>query len=509
VPFRYDQPDNFNDFHSSRIVSVNISSFTKPSNSFSGNVLKLVTGATLVQTLSILISPIVTRLFAPEAYGISALFLSITGIIGVIVCLRYELAIMLPKTHEEAVNVLAVSLCSVLLITILSALIVIWGSDYILLLIKAPVLKNYLWLIPVAVFLSGVSAALNYWNARTKHFGRLSVVQIISSITTQPTKLAAGFAGFVSGGVLIVTSMLGDMVSAGALAGLIWRDDKKLFVRHVRWRGIADGFVRFRKFPIIDTWGGLLNAISWQLPALMLSSFFSLSVVGFYALGLTVLQAPLRIIYGALAQVFYQKACAEKDVKGNNGKLVENLMDKLMFVGILPTMVLATVGEELFAVVFGGRWVEAGRYAQILAPWIFFWFISSPLSTLFLVYERQGAALSVNSIIFITRVISLYIGGIYQNIYLALGLFSVTGIAAYAFYAAWNIRLARANGRRILFNFFKYSLHSLPVLLCLFLVKYTFKFGPIVILSSALFMVTFYFFAFRSKYIPLLAAFGK
>ena len=486
-----------------------ISSFTKPSNSFSGNVLKLVTGATLAQALGILISPIITRLFAPEAYGISALFSSITSIIGVIVCLRYELAIMLPKTNEEAANVLAASLCSVLFITILSALIVIGGSDYILRLIKAPELKNYLWLIPVAVFFSGVSAALNYWNSRTKHFGRLSVVQIISSITNQATKLSAGFAGFVSGGVLILISMLGDLVSAGALAGQIWRDDKNLFISHVRWRGIADGFIRFKKFPIIDTWGGLLNIISWQLPALMLSSFFSTSVVGFYALGLTVLTMPLSIISRALSAVFYQKASEEKNDRANNGKLVENLMDKLMFIGIVPTTILAMVGEELFTVVFGERWVEAGRYTQILAPWVFFWFISSPLSALFSVYERQGAALSVHLVIFLTRVISLYIGGIYQNIYLALGLFSVTGIAAYAFVAAWNIRLARASGRKILFNFSKYSFHSLPVLLCLFLVKYTFNFNSITILSSALLMVTFYFFAFRSKYISLLSAFRK
>ena len=207
--FRPDHPYNLNDFHPSRIASVKISSFTKPSNSFSGNVLKLVTGVTLAQALGILISPIITRLFAPEAYGISAIFLSITSIIGVIVCLRYELAIMLPQTHEEAANVLAVSLCLVFLITILSTLIVIWGSDYIVHLIRAPKLKNYLWLIPVAVFFSGVSTALNYWNTRTKHFGRISIIKIISSITTQSTKLTAGFAGFVSGGVLIITSMLG------------------------------------------------------------------------------------------------------------------------------------------------------------------------------------------------------------------------------------------------------------------------------------------------------------
>ncbi len=479
---------------------VKISSFIKPSDSFSGNILKLVTGAAIAQVLSVLVMPIITRLFAPEAYGISSLFLSITGIIGVIACLRYELAIMLPKTNEEASNVLAVSLCSVLLITLISALIVFCCCDHILHLFQASELKNYIWLIPVAVFFSGVYSSLNYWNSRTKHFGRLSAVQVISSIVTQVARLTAGFAGFVSGGVLIMTSILGSIVSVAALSGQIWRDDKKLFVSHMQWLRIADGFIRFRKFPIIDTWGGLLNATSWQLPALMLSSFFPLSVVGFYSLGLTAIKTPLSIIAGALSQVFYQKAADEKNVKGNSGKLVENLMSKLMFVGILPTIILTLVGEELFVVVFGERWIEAGRYSQILAPWIFFWFISSPLSTLFSVYERQGSALLVHFVIFITRIISLYIGGIYQNIYLALGLFSVTGIAAYAFVAAWNIRLAKASRRKILFILMKYFLYFMPIYVCIFLIKYTFQCGLIIVLASTFFLSALYLFVMGYRY---------
>ncbi len=348
------------------------SSFTKKSNSFSGNVLRLVTGATFAQALGLLVAPIVTRLFAPEAFGVFALFAAMTSIIGVIVCLRYELAIMLPETDEEAANIVAVSLCAAILITIISALIVFSGSDYILRLIKAPELKNYLWLIPVFVFLSGLGAALNGWNSRTKHFGRLSLIQIISSVITQITKLAAGFAGLVSGGVLILTTLWGSVVSTSMLGRQIWKDDKALFTSNVQWQKIKNGFIRYKKFPLIDSAGGLLNTISWQLPALMLSSFFSVSVVGLYALGLTVLQRPLSIISGALSQVFYQRANEEKHINGNNGALVENLMDKLMFVGILPTAVLAMISEELFAVLFGARWSEAGRYTQILAPWIFF-----------------------------------------------------------------------------------------------------------------------------------------
>ncbi|MFC1818731.1 lipopolysaccharide biosynthesis protein [Thermodesulfobacteriota bacterium] len=482
--------------------------FKKISNSFTGNILKLVTGTALAQALGILFMPIVTRLFAPEAMGIVSIFSSMTGIAGVIVCLRYELAIMLPQSNDEAVNILGVSLLSVIIMTALSALFVWLGSEKIIDLLHAPKLKDYLWLVPVAILFRGLFLALNYWNSRTKNFGRLSLAQIISSFTAQAAKLAAGFAGFVSGGVLIVTSLLGIIVATAMLGSQIWRDDKKLFLDHIRWKPIGKGYVRFRKFPLIDTWGALMNSISWQLPALMLSSFFSTAIVGYYALGLAVAQRPLSIITGALSQVFYQKACDVKNTNGNNNELVEKLMDALIFIGILPTMMLAMVGEEAFAVIFGGRWLEAGRYAQILSPWIFFWFISSPLAMLFSVYERQGSALSVHSIILVTRIISLYIGGIYQNVYLALGLFSATGIIAYGFVAAWNIRLSHANGQKIIFSFFKYALYCLPVCLSLYVVKYIFQSGPVIILSSAFTMGIMYVFIFRDKYYSIIKASG-
>jgi len=170
--------------------------------------------------------PIVTRLFTPAAFGLAAVFLSMTGIVGVIACLRYEFAIILPETNEEAANILGVSLLSALIMSSLSASVVWLGSEKIIVLLHTPQLKNYLWLVPVTIFFQGIFLALNYWNSRTKHFGRLSIAQIISSLTTQTTKLAAGFAGFVNGGVLIGTSVIGSIVSTSVLGSQIWRDDK-------------------------------------------------------------------------------------------------------------------------------------------------------------------------------------------------------------------------------------------------------------------------------------------
>ena len=63
-----------------------------------------------MRVFSTTLAPVLTRLYGPEAFGFLALFTSITSIIGVVACMRCELAIMLPKTDEEAANLLGLSL---------------------------------------------------------------------------------------------------------------------------------------------------------------------------------------------------------------------------------------------------------------------------------------------------------------------------------------------------------------------------------------------------------------
>ena len=77
---------------------------TTRQNSFVGDVLKLTGGAVFAQALGLLITPILSRLFAPEAFGTAAIFGSLLQVCTVVVCLRYELAIMLPE--KDAVTTL-------------------------------------------------------------------------------------------------------------------------------------------------------------------------------------------------------------------------------------------------------------------------------------------------------------------------------------------------------------------------------------------------------------------
>ena len=471
---------------------------TKPSSSFAGNVLKLVTGSLFAQGLGVLVAPVITRLFAPEAFGVAALFVSITGIIGVVACLRYELAIMLPKTDEEAVNLLGLSLFFVLIITGISALIIFFAGDVIANLLNSPELRKYLWLVPPVVFINGTFLALNYWNSRTKHFGRLSIARVVSSVVAQGTKLGAGFAGFVSSGVLIGTAALGQIVSTVVLGRQIWRNDWRLFKASIRWKKMIAELKRHKRFPIYSTWSAFLNTASQQLPVLILAFYFSPKIVGFYALGRMVLSMPMSLVGRAVAQVFFQKASEAHNRTGDLSEVVEEVFKRLVSLGIFPILLLTLIGKDVFIVAFGTRWAEAGVYMQILIPFIFLQFISSPLSTIFAVLERQGSYMIFDAVLFGTRLVALIGGGMTGDILVTLILFSLASVLCYCFLGYWILLRAGVSAKHILFNFARYVQYCIPMIGIMALVKWVLVLKPIyILLLGSLTGIYYYVAIFR------------
>ena len=173
-------------------------------SSFRGDVLRLASGTGIAQAIGILAAPIVARLYAPDAYGIAATFVSIVAIVGVVACLRYELSIVLPDNDRDAVNLFAISLLAAALVATVIAAGAWFGRDLIVRLLPIPEIAPFMWLVPVAIFVQGAFMALNYWNSRTRHFARLSVAQVSSSAVTTSAQLGAGATGFATGGSMIV-----------------------------------------------------------------------------------------------------------------------------------------------------------------------------------------------------------------------------------------------------------------------------------------------------------------
>jgi len=417
--------------------------------SFAGDVLKLVSGTTIAQFLSILTAPVLARLYAPDAFGTAAVFTSIVALVGVVACLRYDLAIVLPEQDQDATNLLAVSLSAALIITGLTAGILLFKQEIVIQLLNAPELAPYMWLIPLTVLVNGAFFAFNYWNSRTKHFWRLSVAKISQAVMTTGTKLGFGISGQADASGLISGIVLGNVVTTIILSGQIWREDRLLFRKNISLSRMKQVVCRYKKFPLINLWSIFLNNASWQLPTLLLSAYFSPVVVGYYSQGYKLVHLPVTLIGSSIASVFFQRA-AEARAKGNLIPFVDNTFRRLVLMSLFPMILLSIIGQDLFVVFLGATWAEAGIYTQILSPWMFFLFISSPLSTLYSVLEKQELGLIFNGGLFLSRLIVLTLGGHLANPRIALILFSFSGILAYGYLSISVLTVAGISLKRTL-----------------------------------------------------------
>ena len=397
---------------------------------FSIDVLTLVTGTTVSLIITLLASPIITRLYGPAAFGLVALFTSITGILGVIVCLRYELAIVLPKSDEEAANLFGLCMLLVVVVSVATIPLLIILEQPLVQFLKAPQLGQFFWLIPPTLLISGTFLALNYWNTRTKQFKRLSIARISSSFSTTGTQLGAGFLGYTSGGVLIYANVFGQLVSTSVLGIQIMRDHLSFFRENISWEGMADTFRRYSNFPKFDVWSALINQISWQVPVLLLSSFFSTTIVGYYSLGMMMVTLPMSLIGGAIAQVFFQRAAIAQH-EGSLSLIFEDAYSFLIKISLFPLLLLTFIGQDLFILIFGPSWGEAGFYIQILSVWAVFFFISSPISAILSIAGKQKTGLVLSTINLITRFVSISLGGILGSATLSILFFSLSGVVMY------------------------------------------------------------------------------
>lgn len=469
---------------------------TQSMSLFAENVLKLMTGSVVAQGLAFVVTPLLTRVYAPEAFGLAALFTAITGIVAAVSCLRYELAIMLPENDQDACNLVAACMGFVLLFTVLTAIFLYFAGDLVVLLLNSSDMQRYLWLMPVSVFAGGTFLALRYWFTRHKRFGAISKAQILSSGIVQADKLGMGYAGHATGGSLIVANLIGQLASVVMLGAFMLRNDWQIFRASIGWKKLQHNIKAYKNFPIYSTWSVLLNTASLYMPAIILSVYFSHEIVGFYALGRAVLGIPLTLLGGAIGQVFFQKASQVRHHKKELSRVVEAVFKRLMSLGMLPIVMLMFVGEDIFVVAFGEHWAEAGIYVQILALLVFFQFISSPISMLFSVLDQQRQGLYFNLLLFATRMAALIVGGISGDVRLTMFLFAWTGAVCYGILSFWLISKAGVPVGDAFSQFFRQAIYMTPVLMLIVSIKWFGGYGEIgVLVWSGCSLMSYYLFA--------------
>jgi O-antigen/teichoic acid export membrane protein len=395
-----------------------------PGGVFGRSVVTLASGTAMAQLLLAFAMPVLTRLYTPTDYGSLAVYSSTLTVLLVVASLRYEAAIPLPEDEPTAASLLVLTFVLLSGITAILSVLVWLAGDAFVAALKVPALRPYLWLVPIGFFGAGTYQTLSYWAIRRSAFSRIARTKLSQGVGQVVSQVALGIARVGAPGLLI-GDVIGRVAGGGGLALLAWRDRPAALVS----RGsLAAAASRYRRFPLLTTWSGLLNVGSLQLPSLLFAASFGAAAAGLYALSYKMLVLPTMLVGQAVGQVFLSRAATVAREPERLRRLTERTALVLFACGLPVFATVALSGPRLFATVMGSQWEQAGRYAQVLAPWFVVWVVSSPLSGLLSVREWQGSALAFSAFEFALRLGSLLWGAHRGSPMLAVALLSASGV---------------------------------------------------------------------------------
>lgn len=398
---------------------------------FIRSVIILATGTAGAQALTMVFSPIITRMYGPEAFGLLGTFTATLGIVTPIAALAYPIAIVLPKSDDDAKGIARLSFRIALFMALSLSVILLFSGDQIAALLGMQAIAGFMLFIPLTMFFSALQQIMQQWLIRKKQFKVTARIGVSQSLILNSSKVGIGWFWPI-GSVLIILATLASAVYAIQLwfGAKKWADEDgridKSSESKVDLKALA---YRYRDFPYYRAPQVFINAISHSLPILMLASFFGPASAGFYTLGRTVLGLPSMLIGKAVSDVFYPTITEAANRNENLYRPIFKATLVLAGVGIVPYGVFFIFGPSLFSFVFGEEWIVAGEYARWLSAWSYFGFINRPSVAAIAVLNMQGFFLVYEIVSLMLRAVSLYIGfAVLNNDVQAVILFSISGV---------------------------------------------------------------------------------
>jgi len=397
------------------------------------NASKLLVGTIIAQIIPIVFSFYIARIFSDESFGFYGLYMSSVSILFVIVNLKYETTILLPKKEEEANTLVVLSV----FFAFFTALLILIG----LLLYKFNLLYFVSWnndnwwmfLVPLSVFFVGVYQPFNYWLIRKKKYTASSLNKITQRVVETPFNILFGKTGVLYG------LIYGDVLGRFAMAiQAIYQSFKSGFeYKSITKLKLMSMLKRYKSFALINSLPSLANAFATHAPLFIVTKQFGIEIAGQLTLVRTILSIPVSLISNNVSQVVFQQVSERVAHQQEFRSVLKNVFLLLIGLSVGMSLLFIPFGTYIF-MLYGDKWDLAGFMSQILVISFSFKFLVSSFSKILLSLEKIKW-ISIWQVIYLVMVVLLYLIVEYYDLELVnfLYCYLVIDLISYLIYASF------------------------------------------------------------------------
>jgi O-antigen/teichoic acid export membrane protein len=371
-------------------------------------------------------SPLITRIYGPEAFGLQGVFLSLISILSPLSAMRYPMAIVVARSDDDAQRLARLALLIAVGVSCAVSLQLLFAGDQILDLLGAEALGPLIWFLPLALFCVALQDVADYRAARLGAFRLVGVVTVIQAFIVNFARVLGGLIAPVTGILVAITS-----AAPAVQAGMLTFGNRKRFGSPTSLRPADLTLLKeHRDFPLFRVPTDVLNSASQSVPVILLAALYSPAVAGLYVLTRSVLNLPVNVIGAAIGNVLYARFA---QLAQERTPLVPLLLrSTAAMLSLAPGIIgLAWFAPEVFSLVFGEEWRDAGYYARWMAMWIATAMVNTPLNRVMPVIAKQNILLYFNIALLLTRSGSiLFAYSVSGSALDAIALYSITSVAA-------------------------------------------------------------------------------
>lgn len=364
----------------------------------------LTSGSVVAQLLLLATTPLLSRLFAPELFGLLALMMAVSTIGGAIGGLCFEAAVILPRSHRVALALYRLALALSFAVPVLLVGFLALVQHLFPALLGRTLTPGFYLSCLAATIVTAQINILSYGHSRAGQYGPISVSKISQTLLPALAQIALALLGMTAQG-LILGRVLGLLGSELWLTRKLPRGYRLHDMADARIRDMAAAGRTYRDF-LLQVPRQLLVRGATMLPAALLLGSYGPTVAGFYFFAQRLIERPGMLLGDSLSRVPMKQFAVRVQQRK---RLARTALLYTLSVGVpvvLGIALLAAIAHPLFRILFGVRWEPAAAYALILAGWAAVRLVSLPMATLTTVLRVQKLSFWVDAL-FSVRVFAI------------------------------------------------------------------------------------------------------
>lgn len=361
-------------------------------------------GTVLAQGVTFAVTPLLSRLFSPNDFGVLGAFVAVLTIIISFSSLKYELAIPQASIKKHSVELMV--LCLYILFSIS---FIVAGFLFLLWVFGVYYMGPYFLALPVAVFFAGSFQIATYYSIKEKDFFLLSKANVSRSSVQAFLQVVSGLLSLGSG-ALILSYAFSQAVGSFEILYRALKGFK--FPRGLRLLALCKKYIRFPKF---SASASTLNTAATNSLPFVIIYFWTVGDAGLFALTQRAMGVPMAFLGAAVANVYLAELpnILHRDPAEAKVFYLKSLRN-LILAG-LPMVAASTLILFYFSeYIFGDEWNGISGLVVVLAPFFLGQFVASPLSQTLNVIGRQDVQLIWDVCRLIVAVGCLVVCGFYQ-----------------------------------------------------------------------------------------------